>query len=69
MGAKNGSDATYTLTFVTNGGEAVDNMELKSGTALGSLPVPYKMDSVFLGWYKDSALSTPVSGADTITGT
>ncbi len=64
----NNSDTTYTIAFVTNGGEAVESMELKSGTALSNLPVPYKMDAIFLGWYKDSGLTTPVSSTDAITG-
>ena len=61
-------DSLYTITFVTNGGDAIDNLRLRPGTALNNLPVPYKMDAVFLGWYKDSSLSTPVSSTDKITG-
>ncbi|HPW40014.1 MAG TPA: InlB B-repeat-containing protein [Bacillota bacterium] len=62
------SDNLYTITFATNGGDAIDNLRLRPGTALNNLPVPYKMDAVFLGWYKDSSLSTPVSSTDKITG-
>lgn len=67
-GGGGGSSTTYTLIFETNGGDAIDNQKLKSGTALDNLPVPYKMDAVFLGWYKDSGLSIPVSSSDAITG-
>lgn len=58
---------TYTLSFNTNGGDTIANRVLNSDAALGSLPTPYKMDAVFLGWYKDSSLSNPVSSTDTIT--
>lgn len=57
----------YTLSFNTNGGDTIADRTLKSGTVLDNLPVPYKMDAVFLGWYKDSGLSIPVSSSDTIT--
>lgn len=63
-----GYSNAYTLSFNTNGGDTVADRTLKPGTALDNLPVPYKMDAVFLGWYKDSSLSTPVSSTDIITG-
>jgi uncharacterized repeat protein (TIGR02543 family) len=62
------SSNTYTLTFITNGGDTISSRRLEPGTVLDNLPTPYKMDAIFLGWYKDSGLSTPVSSTDTITG-
>ena len=66
-----GSEGIYSptyhiLSFNSNGGETIADRAVTSGAVLGSLPTPYKMDAVFLGWYKDSGLSIPVSSTDTI---
>lgn len=44
----------YTVTFNSNGGDAVDPVRVARGKKLESLPAPYKDNSIFLGWYTDS---------------
>lgn len=43
------SKTKFTVTFDTNGGNAIDNIEAESGTAI-ELPVPEKDGFVFAGW-------------------
>ncbi|MWV46220.1 hypothetical protein GRF59_21675 [Paenibacillus sp. HJL G12] len=50
----------YIITFETNGGSAINSLSLKQGATLNHLPDPMKSGSIFVGWYKDSALSEPV---------
>ncbi len=45
--------AGVTVTFDSNGGEPVAPISRGSGAALGTLPVPNRADSIFLGWYTD----------------
>ncbi len=48
------SALSFTVTFDSNGGGAIQPMQVNSGEALGALPVPNKADSIFLGWYTDN---------------
>ncbi len=52
---------TYTVKFVTNGGNEIKSMEVEKGTVLSQseLPVPSKRGDMFLAWYTDEALTTP----------
>lgn len=38
-----------------------------SGTAISSMPTPYKQNTVFIGWYYDEDLTAPAAGSDIIT--
>ncbi len=52
----------YTLTFETNGGEAIDAITAFDGTVIDLADyVPTKADEVFTGWYADEALTEPVT--------
>ncbi len=52
---------TYTITFVSNGGNEIEPMTVEKGTVLSQtdLPVPSKRGVMFLTWNKDEALTTP----------
>ena len=45
---------SYTVSFETNGGTAIQSVKVKENESY-ILPVPVKDDSVFDGWYLDSA--------------
>ena len=49
----------YTISFNTNGGTAVDPVKVTILTNGIALPTTTKTDSLFVGWYEDSALTTP----------
>ncbi len=57
------TDEEYTVTFNPNGGKITDLVLNKDGTytikykGIATLPTPTKVDNIFLGWYKDSALT------------
>jgi hypothetical protein len=60
--------ATYTVTFNTNGGAAVEPKSVKDGEALGTaLPTPTFADHVFVSWFTSDAdyAATAVFAADT----
>ncbi len=52
---------TYTVSFVTNGGNEIDSIEVEKGTVLSQedLPVPSKRGELFLTWNTDEALTVP----------
>jgi uncharacterized repeat protein (TIGR02543 family) len=50
----------YTITYDTNGGTLIESEELGYGAKL-RLPIPVKDDAVFVGWFKDEALTDPAS--------
>lgn len=50
----------YTLTFDTDGGEAIDSV-IYPTEALITLPIPTRGEDFFIGWYLDSAYQTPTS--------
>ena len=51
-------DGKHTVTFVTNGGVAIDPIEVEDGERAGALPTPKKEGHKFLGWYTDEACTT-----------
>ncbi len=64
---------TYTVNFVTNGGNTIEAMEVEKGTVLSQadLPVPAKRGELFLAWNTDEALTvpywdTPIEGDTTL---
>ena len=59
---------TYTVTFETSGGSAVDPVTVDAGSTVTKPADPMKSGHNFGGWYKDSTLQTPWNFAnDTVT--
>ena len=50
---------TYTVTFETSGGSAVDPVTVDAGSTVTKPADPTKSGHNFGGWYKDSTLQTP----------
>lgn len=50
---------TYTVTFETSGGSAVDPVTVDTGSTVTKPADPTKSGYTFGGWYKDSTLQTP----------
>ncbi|MDY3793240.1 MAG: InlB B-repeat-containing protein [Oscillospiraceae bacterium] len=48
--------AAYTVTFNTNGGEAIDGQQVVSGQTV-NLPTPTRKNCTFGGWYTDEDLT------------
>lgn len=48
---------SFTVTFNTNGGSAIDAMEVAEGGLLTEIPTPEKEGFVFAGWYTDADLT------------
>ncbi|WP_152679759.1 S-layer homology domain-containing protein [Paenibacillus sp. IHB B 3415] len=59
------SPDTYTITFNTNGGKEISSKTVNKGEKLGALPIAYKFDHHFLGWYTGSELTDAVN-TDTV---
>lgn len=55
----------YTIEFDSNGGSALDPVEVAPGSAIGTLPVPTRNGYALTGWYDDAgskfSASTPVT--------
>ncbi len=61
------SSATYyRLSFDSNGGSAMESFSRREGGDMSGLPVPYKEEAVFAGWYYDKALTRLVASNDRI---
>lgn len=57
---------TYTVTFNSNGGTAVDSQTVTAGGfATEPSPAPTKTDATFDGWYADAELTTAFNFAQT----
>lgn len=57
---------TYTVTFNSNGGTAVDSQTVTTGGfATEPSPAPTKADATFDGWYADVDLTTPFDFTNT----
>ena len=50
---------TYTVTFETSGGSAVNPVTVDAGSTVTKPAAPMKSGHNFGGWYKDSTLQTP----------
>ena len=60
---------TYTFSFDTDGGNAIDAVVLEEGKSYDELPTPQKEGYKFLGWYLSEDLSgEPVDGSVTADG-
>ncbi|MDW7660780.1 MAG: InlB B-repeat-containing protein [Bacillota bacterium] len=57
-----------TVSFNSNGGSAIEPIQMISGQSFGILPVPNLPDSIFLGWYTDNnSFNNAVSDETVIT--
>ncbi len=56
--AKWGGAHTYTVTFDSNGGSHVDNVNVENNAAIPEPSAPTKKYYSFVGWYSDLALTT-----------
>ncbi len=68
-GDSNGSGGSvqyYNITYVTNGGNEIQTQRLPSGSSLRDLPIPYKENEIFSGWYYDAKLENHVLNSDVI---
>lgn len=66
-GGGGGGTASYKVTFETNGGSAIDAKTIKKGSTITDLPAPTKDGFVFVGWYKDAALTQAFDSTTKIT--
>lgn len=64
---ENGSVATHTLTFETNGGSIVAPQRVLTGKTAVEPVVPVKEGSAFLGWYTDAEFSTAYNFTSAVT--
>ncbi len=55
----------YTFKFNSNDGTGISDRSIREGSRLNNLPVPYKADSIFIGWCYDEALTRLVAAGDT----
>ncbi len=60
-----GGSSYNTIKFDTNGGNELNNINIKRGTKVSEIPTPVRDGYVFTGWYVDRALTTPFD-ADTV---
>ena len=56
----------YVILFESNGGSPVQDQYLFEGRSLNQLPIPFRENSIFLGWHYDAALTKPVQEKDYI---
>lgn len=62
-GGGGGAVSTYTLTFDTNGGSAIDKITKDSGTTIDLAAYkPTRAGYTFAGWFSDKALTKTVTG-------
>ena len=57
----------FTVSFDTNGGTAVDSVQLMYGDTLPETEPPYREGYEFTGWYQDPACDEPWDARDTVT--
>ena len=55
---------SMTVTFVTNGGEAIAPTNVVPGVLYGNLPKPERTGYEFVGWYLDEGLTKKVAGSE-----
>ena len=51
---------TYLITFETDGGSSVDDLEIEQGSAIETLPKPTKEGLYFDGWFLEDTFKTKV---------
>ena len=55
-----------TVSFNSNGGDAVADRSYWSGDAYGTLPTPTRSGYKFVGWYSNAALTASVTASSTV---
>ena len=69
-GGGGGAVSTYTLTFDTNGGSAIDKITKDSGTTIDLAAYkPTRAGYTFAGWFSDKALTKAVTSVKLTTNT
>ena len=68
VGGEEEDDGLHVITFVSNGGTAVDSQKVEDGKRITNLPTPRKEGCVFLGWYTDEACTTKWNNITKVTG-
>ena len=58
----------YTVSFDSDGGSAISDIEVNPGDSIDELPTPTKADSIFVGWFEDESDTDPVSEPYTPSG-
>lgn len=58
---------TYTLTFESNGGTAIEPQKVRNDEALNNLPVPTKEGFIFQGWFADKELTLIFANGSALT--
>lgn len=61
-------DEGHTVTFVTNGGNAINPLKVEDGKRIGNLPTPNREGYKFLGWYTDAGCTTKWNNITKVTG-
>ncbi|WP_369282022.1 S-layer homology domain-containing protein [Oscillibacter sp. GMB15532] len=56
-GGSDSGASSYSISFQTDGGRALDPIRVATGQRVANLPTPIKENAVFAGWYKDADLS------------
>ena len=67
LGANGFATASYTVTFVSNGGSAVQSATVSSGETVSEPTAPQREGYVFAGWYADENLVTPYDFSTPVT--
>ncbi|MBP3284546.1 MAG: InlB B-repeat-containing protein [Clostridia bacterium] len=62
-------ESTYTVSFDTDGGNAVANKTVTYNGTYGTLATPVKDGYIFDGWYKEAEFTNPVTSTTTVTAT
>lgn len=60
-------EETFVLSFETNGGTEIEDVEVKKNDLLDSLTTPVRSGYLFLGWYYDQSLTSPIDPTSPIT--
>lgn len=60
-------DGKHLITFVTNGGSAVENLRIEDGKRITSLPDTRRDGYKFLGWFTDEACTTKWKNSTKVT--
>ena len=59
--------SNYTIKLDTNGGDALKDISIQKGQAIGTIPTPTKKGYVFNGWYSDEKLTKEYSADEKVT--
>lgn len=62
-----GGTTSYTVKFDTNGGDALKNISVQQGQAIGTIQTPQKKGFIFDGWYSDKELTKSYSADEKVT--